>query len=147
MTLANALLEEINKTYLPNDTPTLQSNIKAVMAAYHAIDSSISTTFAFTSETTGLAVKDVYDVLIDSYETELGNQFSSTVPQSYERAALVSLYFNHYSLIGPKLEEAINTGNRAEAWYEIRYNSNGGTSASQGIAKPAICRSGKVWSV
>ena len=39
-----------------------------------------------------------------------------------------------YKLKSPTLQHDILSGNRAEAWYEIRYDSNGGTSRSQGIA-------------
>ena len=64
---------------------------------------------------------------------------------SRERLALLSLAYNN--IIGvttdsngnvviksPTLRNDILTGNRAAAWYEIRYNSNGGSSASAGIA-------------
>ncbi|MFM6407270.1 MAG: hypothetical protein ACKPGT_22395, partial [Microcystis sp.] len=54
---------------------------------------------------------------------------------SWERATLVSLAFNAPTLVGTGLRTAINAGDRAEAWFEIRYNSNGGTSRSRGIAK------------
>jgi hypothetical protein len=50
--------------------------------------------------------------------------------------ALVSLAFNNASkLLGSGLKWAINNGNRAEAWFQIRYGSNSGSSASGGIAK------------
>ncbi|MFM6632449.1 MAG: VWA domain-containing protein, partial [Microcystis panniformis] len=55
---------------------------------------------------------------------------------SLERAVLVSMAFNRPNLLGTGLQTAINTdGDRAEAWFEIRYNSNGGASASTGIAR------------
>lgn len=41
-----------------------------------------------------------------------------------EYKALMSLYFNNPAFIGPKLRAALTAGDRAEAWYEIRYNSN-----------------------
>ncbi|MCC6143926.1 MAG: hypothetical protein IT368_08980, partial [Candidatus Hydrogenedentes bacterium] len=47
-----------------------------------------------------------------------------SMPQSRERAALVSLAYNNPALLGNALGNAIINGDRAEAWYEIRYNSN-----------------------
>jgi len=45
-----------------------------------------------------------------------------------ERIALVSLAYNSSTYLGDNLGQAIFEGNRAKAWYEIRYgsNSNGG---------------------
>lgn len=40
-----------------------------------------------------------------------------------ELAILYSLAYNAPGLVGPKLEAAIRAGDRAEAWFEIRYNS------------------------
>jgi GH24 family phage-related lysozyme (muramidase) len=54
-----------------------------------------------------------------------------------EYVALMSLFYNQRPtnpLIGPKLLTALQSDYHAEAWYEIRYNSNGGASQSSGIA-------------
>lgn len=73
------------------------------------------------------------------------------IPQSNERIALVSLAYNN--LIGvnpggtfksPTLRQAIIDDNRAEAWYQIRYESNGGLSritSGEGIANRRITES------
>jgi hypothetical protein len=64
---------------------------------------------------------------------------------SQERVALMSLYFNSTpqfvntvetgnNLIGPKLLDALRTGNRAEAWFEIRYDSNNEQSSPSLVA-------------
>jgi len=50
--------------------------------------------------------------------------FGSVIADSKERAVLVSLSYNGVLASSTSLETAIQTGNRAEAWYEIRYNSN-----------------------
>ncbi len=63
------------------------------------------------------ALAPTYDGFID--------RWIASIPDSAERAALFSLTWNAPSLLGPKLKAAILDGNRAEAWYEIRYNSNG----------------------
>jgi VCBS repeat-containing protein len=53
-----------------------------------------------------------------------------------EYKALMSLYFNGPSLIGPNLRAALVAGDRAEAWFEIRYNSNAGAeNVRAGTAK------------
>ncbi|HPE32722.1 MAG TPA: calcium-binding protein, partial [Parvularculaceae bacterium] len=43
---------------------------------------------------------------------------------STERAALLSVYYNAPSLIGPGVQNAIANDDRAQLWYEIRYNHN-----------------------
>lgn len=43
---------------------------------------------------------------------------------SKEQLVLASCVWGNSGLVGPRLREAIDTGNRAAAWYEIRYNSN-----------------------
>lgn len=63
---------------------------------------------------------------VQEYEDKLNTNISG-IPYSYERLALLSLAYNQTdgdtALIGPKLKQAIALGDRAEAWYEIRYNS------------------------
>ena len=43
---------------------------------------------------------------------------------STERAALLSVYYNAPVLIGPGVQNAVLTDDRAQLWYEIRYNHN-----------------------
>ena len=69
------------------------------------------------------------------------NANGSPIPHdSPEYMALMSLFYNsevttgRKALIGPKLRHALAIGNRADAWYEIRYGSNGGSSQSPGVA-------------
>lgn len=63
---------------------------------------------------------------------------------SDERIALLSLVYNNPALIGDGFSGAIQSGNRAEAWYEIRYNTHGGsTSELAGIAVRRIKESDK----
>jgi Ca2+-binding RTX toxin-like protein len=70
------------------------------------------------------------------------------IAPSDERIALVSMAYNNLigvnpggSFKSPSLRQAIINDNRAEAWYEIRYNSNGGASQSPGIASRRITES------
>ncbi len=77
----------------------------------------------------------LYNAVVADFETLLDNRLGYTMPDSKERAALVSMAYNGGAgIIGPKLTAAITNDNRSEAWYEIRYNSNGGGSRSSGIA-------------
>ncbi|MFC2952878.1 calcium-binding protein [Marinicaulis aureus] len=43
---------------------------------------------------------------------------------STERAALLSVYYNAPSLIGPGVQNAVANDDRPQLWYEIRYNHN-----------------------
>jgi GH24 family phage-related lysozyme (muramidase) len=43
---------------------------------------------------------------------------------SYEYIAIMSMYYNGERTVGSGLLNALRNNNRAEAWYEIRYNSN-----------------------
>ena len=80
----------------------------------------------------------LFNLLVDAATTTLiakiGQPVFSALAGSSEMVALLSLTFNSPSLIGSKLIAALQDGNRAEAWYEIRYDSNGGASRSAGIA-------------
>jgi hypothetical protein len=65
------------------------------------------------------------------------NSWLAGIPESRERAVLFSLAYNSKTgktnLLGPSLKAAVQSGDRAEAFYEIRYNSNGNDDG--GIAK------------
>ncbi len=90
--------------------------------------------FGFSNDT---VQRQVFDNLwTNYYEQKLLDAFpalrtDAAFRNSNEMIALASLMWNGpppgspNSLIGPKLINAINNGDRAEAWYEIRYNSNG----------------------
>jgi hypothetical protein len=128
----------------------LQKQLNAVMAqrandpelqAYSQITS--RTTFELKNIPTNNEVSIAFNRIIQTYETRVNNWLQIdpktqqpdprvpagfTIPGSNERLALVSLAYQSQlgatDLLGPQLREAIITGNRAEAWYEIRYNSN-----------------------
>lgn len=65
--------------------------------------------------------------------TEKARALSNALANSHEAVALLSLTYNAPSLIGPGLTKALFSGNRAEAWFQIRDYSNG--SKSPGLAK------------
>ena len=69
--------------------------------------------------------------LQNSLDILLANNGISSIPHdSPEYEALMSMFYNsnggtvHNNIIGPTLLAALQNGNRAEAWYQIRYKTN-----------------------
>ena len=86
-----------------------------------------------------MAVKSVYEKRVES---RIGAKAYKALANTKELVALVDLAYNVG--IGDKLAYAIQNNNRAEAWFEIRYNTNGGASyrtVGAGIAKRRISQS------
>jgi len=61
--------------------------------------------------------------LLDSREAGL-NAFigANTLPDSVERVAVISAYYNASTLIGNGMRLALQNDNRAAAWWELRFN-------------------------
>ncbi|WP_317277433.1 hypothetical protein [Kordiimonas aestuarii] len=74
-------------------------------------------------------ITNLFPQVVDEQDFENNiDTFFANIPVSDERAALLSLTYNQSTaspLLGPSLEAALNDSDRAEAWYEIRYRSNG----------------------
>ena len=75
-------------------------------------------------------VQNIFAAIIPTYESDV-NTWLAGIPDSQERIALVSLAYNAKvgtnglpTTLGPKLGADIQNGDRAEAWYQIRYNSD-----------------------
>ena len=81
----------------------------------------------------------LFSVVVDEFKVilraRIGNEVFSALAGSNEMVALLSLTFNSPSLIGSKLIAALQTGNRAEAWYEIRYDSNKERSTTPSLVR------------
>jgi len=98
------------------------------------------------NETTG---KTVFSHTIRRYETvvknKIGDTLYSNLEDSKELIALTDIAYNGGSvLLGPELRQALTDENRAEAWFQIRYNSNGGQSrinSGKGIANRRVSES------
>lgn len=121
----------VDKTYSYGSSATLISALDKVMAAWNkSVDSDVPKTFAFSSDA---QIADALDLISPTYDSYVDNWLSG-IPDSDERMALFSLAYNNPSLLGSGLKAAIEEGDRAEAWFQIRYYSNGGASAGQGIA-------------
>ncbi|MBP7528661.1 MAG: hypothetical protein KA801_12085 [Syntrophorhabdaceae bacterium] len=62
------------------------------------------------------------------YESDLDGWLGANLPDltycSKERVALLSLTYNSMDLLGPNLKNALLSGDRLKAWFEIRYKSN-----------------------
>ncbi len=107
----------------------LQADLNKVMAD-RAKDPNITgvkrSTFSFVNES---EIKSVFNALSEKYEDTIlrwQNQNGlSNIPFSAERAVIFSFAYGSRNLLGAGLASAIRDNNRAEAWYEIRYNSNG----------------------
>lgn len=125
----DSLIEAVADQVWASDT-ALRSALDGALADYNLTHNPVRASF----DVTEAEADSIFSALHEGYETGLNNQIGG-VADSYERVALLSLQYNNPILIGPGLEGAVAAGDRAEAWYEIRYNSNGGTSESSGIAK------------
>ena len=132
-TLYDRLETQVNKDYSGKPNSELIANLDKVMSAWQATrDSGVPGAFAFRTDTEIIKALDAMD---DDYDGRI-DSWIANIPESDERAALFSLCWNAPSMLGPKLKAAIEDGNRAEAWYEIRYNSL--SSSLPGSVKPAI---------
>jgi GH24 family phage-related lysozyme (muramidase) len=121
-TLLARLEAEVDKSYTPNTSTTLQANLDRVMKSWHDTkNADVPESFRFKNDA---AVAKALNALAPDYDARMDDWLSG-IPDSREREALFSLCWNGPSLLGPKLKAAIEAGDRAEAWYEIRYNSNG----------------------
>src|SRR6266545_1225660 len=78
-------------------------------------------------------LRSVFDQIANQRETDLTASLAglgqNIPPNSSERIALMSLAWTNPNLIGDKLYGVLQRGNRAEAWFEIRYNSNLGATS------------------
>lgn len=131
----DAAIESIvDATWSDNTTTGTIKSLNDVMSNYHSLHSNVPTTFIFNNET---QISNVFSQAVNTYEARVNNKVSG-IPESYERIALLSIAYTNANIIGPKLISAINNDNRAEAWYEIRYQSNDPEQSQailEGIAK------------
>ncbi|MES2825574.1 MAG: flagellinolysin, partial [Pseudomonadota bacterium] len=120
----------IDPKYLANDKVNIKNDLDAVMARRNGTIK----TFSLTDE----QIETIFNVAILDFETILDTWLGGVViKEEGQRAALVSLAWNAFihdpipkkdpqgnpfiSIGSPKLNQALKDGNRAEAWYEMRY--------------------------
>jgi len=129
----------------PAQDATLQSTILDYQAGFISANSAASA-LSFINLQDETTAASLLTRVVDRFESEVDDrllQFGQTLIHSQERAALVSMAYNggtwdsstKKGLLGPGLMDALVKDDRAEAWYQIRYQSNGGNSRSDGIAK------------
>lgn len=112
-------------------------------------DPAVSATFVTDFSITPQQSRQLFEQILPQYESELDDWLRNDVQtpaivdglltrNSAERLALLSLKWNQTpgerQLLGPRLADALRHDDRAEAWYQIRYQSNGGDSSSGDIA-------------
>ena len=117
-----------NKYLDPIDAAKALSKLDTIMASRTAGD-----TFSFATES---QVKSVFANLAPSYEAIVNSKVPSIPEYAAERVALYSIAYNTGGTgLGNGIKSAIAGSNRAEAWFEIRYNTNPPSSDSGGLAK------------
>jgi GH24 family phage-related lysozyme (muramidase) len=125
------LIYAYNKTHIKKDKESIENLVDKINEQISLKTEANATT--------------LLNVKIQTYETALSKSLGKdNLLDSKERAAVISVIYNLTNAtqegIGkaiPSLITAIRNDNRAEAWYEIRYNTNGGDSkkkAGGGIA-------------
>lgn len=118
--LRKTLDEILGRDWSGSSTEVLQHDLDAALASYHSLVPSAPSSFTLSYEN---AVA-VFDAARASYEGMVTSAIN--MPLSRERAVLLDLTYNGGTgLLGNKLVSAIENGDRAEAWFEIRYNSGG----------------------
>ena len=132
------LKKEIEKP-VTNNTD-LQSRLNLIMQEHYDSlapqdQQTARQTFTLTVDENGgiNEIDAIYQTIINGKENRFNLLFDSIMPDSKERAALMSLFYNAEDLIGDGVKAAVNSGNRAKVWFEIRYHTNGGSS---GITTP-----------
>jgi Ca2+-binding RTX toxin-like protein len=119
--------------------PNIAGNINALINEINSL---------ITLSTEANATNLLNNTLAPIYENRLTNRLATrsiVLPESKERVALFDMVYNGGAgLIGDNLLSALENNNRAEAWYEIRYNSNYGNSrinTGLGIANRRVSES------
>ncbi|WP_039917638.1 calcium-binding protein, partial [Cellvibrio mixtus] len=88
------------------------------------------------------AMLDPFDAGVERYEDRVNGWAGGegVIPDSYERLALLSMAYRGdvNTGVAPSMRRAFDQGNRAELWYEIRYNTVGSRTPEniqRGVAK------------
>ncbi|MDY0238779.1 MAG: hypothetical protein RBS42_07990, partial [Campylobacterales bacterium] len=141
-TALQALINRTNEIFIDTKDPKeREAQVKAKVDAYNASTNAITLSSTQVGELF-LVVKGAYETIVKS---KLGSTLYNSLANTKELASLVDLAYNGGSdMIGNKLVNALKNNNRAEAWYEIRYNSNAGNSyqtVGTGMAERRVAES------
>jgi hypothetical protein len=141
LTLDQATIDRLqnavdNGVYASNQA--LQNTLNAIVAPR---------AFALADQNQSLAL---FNAIAPQYESSITNgiftrtgvRVTNPIPNfqnSVERAAAFAVAFEGAGSFGPRLVGALNGGNRAEAWYEIRYNTNSVTD-NPAASRPGLAK-------
>jgi hypothetical protein len=126
-TIRNAFTTAINKTPDGQNT-ALEYNLNLVSRQYIGRDFSINTTQGYNIFREIILGLNDGNINIGGKQQRLdGYLDGSLAHDSKEYVAVMSLFYNAEALVGPstRLAHAIINDARTEAWYEIRYHTNG----------------------
>lgn len=108
--------------------PLTASEIATLQAIDNTVGDNAKNAMALADFSKSITRDQAITLLRQAYLDYEGPAISLGMPLSSERAALVSLYYNRGGNLEAKMPEffdAVRSGNRAEAWYEMRYMSWG----------------------
>lgn len=105
----------------------VRNSLNAIISDAHTASVTPKTTFSMTVD----EMKAAFPIVAVGKEEDI-DSWLEDVPESRERTVLLSLAYNQRAtspllVEDGGLETAIVAGERAEAWFEIRYNSNAGS--------------------
>ncbi|MGV3553115.1 calcium-binding protein [Rhizobium sp.] len=135
--LVDLLRGAANQVFQPGQTNKLIKNLNEVMADW-AADHGLPNKYKV------FELKNLDQILtmLPNVLSEAENALDNLLPDSDERAVLVSLYQEGQDVFG-LIDEIVTNENRVNAWFEIRYGSNGreGVDPSQAIASRRFLQS------
>ena len=106
---------------------TLSATEWAVLQQIDSVNSAQKTVIALNQFNKTLTHQEAQASLGQTYQLYESPANQLTMPESWERAAFVSITYNRgVSTVHNKMQDfynAVMNGNRAEAWFEIRYDS------------------------
>lgn len=135
----NAQLEAIATALTAGNTAqadTLITQLRSGWTAAPITEAQAETLFGTELERAKSAVKAQFRSNLSTVED--GNSLYIALENTREMAGLLSLAYNAPTLIGRGLTNALWRGDRAEAWFQIRYESNSASQAANiraGLAK------------
>ncbi|MCP4410961.1 MAG: hypothetical protein GY808_00070, partial [Gammaproteobacteria bacterium] len=136
-TQASKMLQNILPTVINTSSSNMQSVLNAEWERYTGNQGAV---FQFPDIQT---IRTAFENIAATYETNVDNRLANngvTIGLSNERIALMSLEYNGILDSSPSLRTALANGNRFEAWFQIRYNSN--LNNESGIAKRRVLEAG-----
>lgn len=122
-------------------TAQREAQVKALVTTYNASSNAITLNVT--------QIGDLFETIKSTYEnivkSNLGTTLYNSLANTKELVALVDLAYNGgEGIFGSGLVNALKNNDRAEAWFQIRYQSNGGSSyqtVGTGIAERRVAES------